>query len=146
MKYFSITARDTKDLANKLNNLEESGATIESVSFQVDKIVYALIKGTKPVNEEDTNDAGEDTNGDGEVWDFSVTYNLPERITPTNTKSVVMEGASFTTTLNGFTTNDLMALMVMMGETDIKRNVFNEQTHEIIIPKVTGDIYISTQG
>jgi hypothetical protein len=48
MKYISVTARDMKDFAAKLNNFIEKGGVIESVSFQMDKIVYGLIRGLRP--------------------------------------------------------------------------------------------------
>lgn len=140
MKYISVTARDMKDFAAKLNNFIEKGGVIESVSFQMDKIVYGLIRGLRPEDEKDMN-------GDGEISSYLVNVDLRRAngATSTNTIRDIKEGSLYTTTLINLSDDYADRIKITIGDLlgdDLSEQYFNKETRTITIPKVTGNIDI----
>lgn len=83
--------------------------------------------------------AEDDADGDGTVETFSVTNNLAEGITTTNSRTEVNEGSSYTATLKG----EVTSCTVKMGGADVSATVYNSETKKISIAEVTGNIEIT---
>lgn len=84
---------------------------------------------------------GEDSDEDGTVENFSITYTLAEGVTSTNTKTSVVEGTRYQTTLKGLVATDTVAVTV--GGSTVTSTVYDAETGKIVIPKVAGAIVIT---
>ena len=84
---------------------------------------------------------GTDEDSDDEVETFSVTYTLKSGVKSTNKRKTVTEGTRYSTTLQGVGAGDTVT--VTMGGTAVTSNVYDSETHDIVIDKVTGAIVIT---
>lgn len=82
-----------------------------------------------------------DSDQDGTVEEFDVTYTLKTGVTSSNKRKTVSEGSSYSTTLKGVEENDTVT--VTMDSTDITSEVYDSETGRIIIDTVTDDITIT---
>lgn len=80
----------------------------------------------------------EDSDGDGSVETFGVTYSLGTGITSSNKRTKVAEGGSFSTTLSG----TVSTCTVTMGGTAVA-NAYDSATGKITVSGITGDIVIT---
>ncbi len=94
--------------------------------------------------------AGSDQDSDDVVETFDVTYSLATGVKSTNKRKTATEGTRYSTKLTGVKDSDTVS--VTMGSTtvedvetptDITDNVYDSDTGEIIIDKVTDDVYIT---
>lgn len=79
----------------------------------------------------------DDSDADGEVETFTITYNLDEGVTSSNKRTSANEGGSFTTTIAGATSVNV----TMAGE--VVADAYNEETGKVSISVVTGDIVVT---
>lgn len=93
---------------------------------------------------------GTDEDSDDEVETFDVTYSLKSGVKSTNKRKTATEGTRYSTTLQGVKGTDTVT--VTMGSTtveevetptDITSTVYDSDTGEIVIDKVTDDVYIT---
>ena len=84
---------------------------------------------------------GEDSDEDGTVENFTITYSLADDVTSTNTKTSIVEGTRYQTTLKGLVETDTVA--VTMGGSTVTTTVYDAETGKIVIPKASGNIVIS---
>ena len=93
---------------------------------------------------------GTDEDSDDTVETFDVTYSLKSGVTSTNKRKTATEGTRYSTTLRGVKATDTVT--VTMGSTtveevttptDITSTVYDSDTGEIVINKVTDDVYIT---
>ncbi|MBO7241787.1 MAG: hypothetical protein J6U90_04980 [Methanobrevibacter sp.] len=78
-----------------------------------------------------------DNDGDGEVEQFSISYELGEGVTSSNKRSTANEGGSFTTTISGAS-----SVTVTMGGTAVN-DAYDSESGKVSISTVTGDIVIT---
>lgn len=81
---------------------------------------------------------GGDSDDDGTVEEFTVTYNLGAGITSSNKRKSVIEGGSFTTTLKG----TVASASVTMGGSAVD-GAYNADTKTITVDNVTGAIVVT---
>lgn len=79
----------------------------------------------------------DDTDSDGTVESFAITYNLAEGISSSNKRSTANEGGSFTTTISGAGT-----VTVTMGGSNVA-DAYDSETGKVSISTVTGDIVVT---
>lgn len=93
---------------------------------------------------------GSDQDSDDEVETFTITKSLPTGVTSSNKRTTISEGQRYSTKLKGVESTDTVA--ITMGSTtveevetptDITDDVYDEDTGEIVIDKVTDDVYIT---
>ena len=83
---------------------------------------------------------GSDSDSDGNVETFTVTKNLAEGVTTSNTRKSVTEGTSYNVSLTGATGK---TVSVTMAGADITGQAYDVSTGKISIAEVTGDIIIT---
>lgn len=76
---------------------------------------------------------------------YSVTYNLTNT-SSTNNIVAVKSNSSFSTTISAFFGYAIADVSVVMNNTVVTNNVYNDATGEISIPNVSGDIIISASA
>lgn len=76
---------------------------------------------------------------------YSVTYNLTNT-SSTNNIVAVKSNSSFSTTISAFLGYAIADVSVVMNNTVVTNNVYNDATGEISIPNVSGDIIISASA
>lgn len=84
---------------------------------------------------------GSDQDSDSTVEEFSVTYTLKSGVKSTNKRKVVTEGTRYSTTLQGVGESDTVSVTV--GGSTVTTSVYDEDTHEIVIDKVSGNVVIT---
>ena len=93
---------------------------------------------------------GTDEDSDNQIETFDVTYSLATGVKSTNKRKTATEGTRYSTKLTGVKGTDTVA--VTMGSTtveevttptDITDEVYDSDTGEIVIDKVTDDVYIT---
>lgn len=84
---------------------------------------------------------GSDQDSDSTVEEFSVTYTLKSGVKSTNKRKVVTEGTRYSTTLQGVGESDTVSVTV--GGSTVTTSVYDEDTHEIVIDKVSGNVIIT---
>lgn len=93
---------------------------------------------------------GSDQDNDDTIETFDITYSLKSGVTSSNKRKTATEGTRYSTTLRGVKGTD--TVLVTMGSTtveevetptDITSTVYDSDTGEIVIDKVTDDVYIT---
>ena len=84
---------------------------------------------------------GSDADNDGEVEEFTVTYNLDSAVKSSDKRKKVGEGSIYETKLSGLTSGD--AVQVLMGSSDVTATAYNGTKKTIKISSVTGNITIN---
>lgn len=82
---------------------------------------------------------GSDADNDGTVESFSVSTELADGVSISNTRKTVTEGKSYSATLTGATGK---SVSVKMGSSDITNTAYASSTGKISIASVTGNITI----
>jgi len=83
--------------------------------------------------------ASSDSDSDGDVEEFSVTYTLADGITSSNKRTKVNEGSRYSTTITGAT-----SVSVTMGGSAVA-NAYDSTTKKVTIDEVTGAIIITAE-
>lgn len=83
---------------------------------------------------------GEDVDSDETVETFTVTKNLADGVTASNTRKSVTEGTAYSVTLNGVADK---TVTVTMGGANVTDSAYDSETNKIAIDQVTGDIVIT---
>ena len=81
--------------------------------------------------------ASSDSDNDGSVEEFTVTYTLASGTSSSNKRTKVLEGSKYTTTISGAT-----AVAVTMGGETVS-GAYNSTTKKVTINEVTGNIVIT---
>jgi len=81
--------------------------------------------------------ASSDSDNDGSVEEFTVTYTLASGTSSSNKRTKVLEGSKYTTTISGAT-----SVAVTMGGNAVA-NAYNSTTKKVTIDSVTGNIVIT---
>lgn len=81
--------------------------------------------------------ASSDSDNDGSVEEFTVTYTLATGTSSSNKRTKVLEGSKYTTTISGAT-----AVAVTMGGETVS-GAYNSTTKKVTINEVTGNIVIT---
>lgn len=81
-----------------------------------------------------------DKNSDGTISTYSVTHNLIEGVTASNTRKTASEGTSYSVTLRG---HENKTVTVTMAGVDITSTSFDSETGKVSIDDVVGDIIIT---
>ena len=81
-----------------------------------------------------------DTNSDSAVTKYTVSKELKEGVTLTNTRVNVAEGSSYSTKINGLAGGE--SVTVTMGEVDITESAFDPDSKSIEIETITGNVVI----
>ena len=84
---------------------------------------------------------GSDADNDGEVEEFTVTYNLDSDVKSSDKRKKVGEGSIYETKLSGLTASD--DVQVVMGTTDVTSTAYTASKKTIKISSVTGNITIN---
>ena len=84
---------------------------------------------------------GSDADNDGEVEEFTVTYNLDSDVKSQDKRTTVGEGTIYETKLTGLTSGD--AVQVLMGSSDVTATAYNGTKKTVKIASVTGNITIN---
>ena len=84
---------------------------------------------------------GSDADSDGEVEEFTVTYNLDSGVKSQDKRTKVGEGTTYETKISGLTASD--GVQVVMGTTDVTSTAYNATKKTIKISSVTGNITIN---
>ena len=84
---------------------------------------------------------GSDADNDGEVEEFTVTYNLDSDVKSSDKRKKVGEGSIYETKLSGLTASD--GVQVIMGSSDVTTTAYNATKKTIKISSVTGNITIN---
>lgn len=62
--YIGFSSLDIKGLANQLNAFIEAGGTITSLDLCGDKVINALVLGTEPAEDSNSDEPAEDSDSD----------------------------------------------------------------------------------
>lgn len=81
--------------------------------------------------------ASSDSDNDGSVEEFTVTYTMASGTSSSNKRTKVLEGSKYTTTISGAT-----SVAVTMGGNAVA-NAYNSTTKKVTIDSVTGNIVIT---
>ncbi len=84
-----------------------------------------------------------DSDSDGKLESYKVTYDLPSGVTSTNKRKSAEEGSSYTTTLKGIKANHDVS--VTLGANDVTSTAYDGDTGKIEIATVTGNIAIEVE-